>query len=171
MTVGQELSKLTGYKLFHNHIAIEPAIAYFEFNTPPFRRIVNTIRNTIFEEVINAGVPGFIFTYVWAMNEEADHTYVKEVKNYFASRGAKVFFVELEADLETRRVRNRTENRLLNKASKRNLEWSENNIMQMEAQYVMNSDSFPFDDPYIRINNSDLEAAQVAAIIKERFNF
>ena len=29
MTVGQELMKLTGLRLFHNHMAIEPVLAVF----------------------------------------------------------------------------------------------------------------------------------------------
>ncbi|HEU4717569.1 MAG TPA: AAA family ATPase [Bacteroidia bacterium] len=169
MTVGQELGKLTGYRLFHNHVAIEPALLYFEFGTPPFLRIVNTIRKSIFEEVIKAGMPGFIFTYVWALNEERDLHYVKQVRNFFAERGANVFFVELEADLSTRLERNRTENRLLHKASKRDTEWSEHNIRDMETKYVMNSEAFPFNDPYLRINNSQLSAPETAALIREKF--
>lgn len=30
MTVGQELAKLTGYKLFHNHMTIEVVAALFD---------------------------------------------------------------------------------------------------------------------------------------------
>ena len=31
MTVGSELAKLTGLKLFHNHMTIEPLLELFEF--------------------------------------------------------------------------------------------------------------------------------------------
>jgi cytidylate kinase len=170
MTVGQELSKLTGYKLFHNHIALEPALAYFEFGTPPFYRIVNAIRRTIFEEVVKANVKGFIFTYVWAVTDEKDTAYVDGIRKYFSENGAKIFFVELEADLDIRKQRNKTENRLLNKASKRDLEWSENNILEMEEKYIMNTNNdFPFNDPYIKINNSQLSAAETAKLINDKF--
>ena len=30
MTVGKELSKLTGYKLFHNHMSIEFVLQFFD---------------------------------------------------------------------------------------------------------------------------------------------
>ena len=41
MTVGQELMKLTGLRLFHNHMTIEPVIALFgNYNG----RVVNEIR-------------------------------------------------------------------------------------------------------------------------------
>lgn len=36
MTVGKELSALTGMKLFHNHMTIELVLPFFEFGTPPY---------------------------------------------------------------------------------------------------------------------------------------
>lgn len=43
MTVGQELAKLTGLKLFHNHMSIELVHHFFDFSTPPFTRLVDLI--------------------------------------------------------------------------------------------------------------------------------
>ena len=36
MTVGFELAKLTGLKLFHNHLTIELVLNFFDFSTPQF---------------------------------------------------------------------------------------------------------------------------------------
>ena len=40
MTVGQELQKLTGYKLFHNHMSLELVNQFFDFGTTNFERLV-----------------------------------------------------------------------------------------------------------------------------------
>lgn len=40
MTVGHELAKRTGLKLFHNHHTIDLALRFFPFGTPPFQRLV-----------------------------------------------------------------------------------------------------------------------------------
>lgn len=43
MTVGQELAKLTGYKLLHNHMTIDLVAQILEFNSPPFWRLVGDL--------------------------------------------------------------------------------------------------------------------------------
>ena len=48
--------------------------------------------------------------------------------------------VELVADLDTRLVRNRTGHRLAEKKSKRDVEWSDNNVRELEADYRMTSE-------------------------------
>lgn len=53
-----------------------------------------------------------------------------------------VSFVELAADLQTRLERNRTEHRLAEKRSKRDLAWSDSNVRDME-RHVMNTDVEP----------------------------
>jgi shikimate kinase len=39
MTVGQELAKATGLKLFHYHVTIELVLNFFEFGTKEFSRL------------------------------------------------------------------------------------------------------------------------------------
>jgi len=51
MSVGWELEKITGLKLFHNHMTIELVVPFFDFGTPAFRRLVNLFRREIFKEV------------------------------------------------------------------------------------------------------------------------
>ena len=43
MTVGQELEKITGLKLFHNHMSIELARKLFEFSDPEYKILNQTI--------------------------------------------------------------------------------------------------------------------------------
>ena len=44
------------------------------------------------------------------------------------------------ADLDTRLGRNRTEHRLAEKKSKRDVDWSDNNVRELEAEYRMTSE-------------------------------
>lgn len=45
MTVGQELAKMTGLRLFHNHMTIEPVIEIFGYHNGV---IVDRLREVIF---------------------------------------------------------------------------------------------------------------------------
>jgi hypothetical protein len=57
-----------------------------------------------------------IFTYLWALNEPIDKTYVDGVAKPFLDHGATVRYIELQADLPTRLKRNREPSRLGAKA-------------------------------------------------------
>ena len=157
MTVGRELARLTGLRLFHNHLTVDLVLRFFEFGTPPFRRLVSEFRRRIFEEVAASDLPGLIFTYVWALDGESDATFVDGVRRIFESRGAEVYLVELEATLDERLRRNETELRLAEKEPKRDLARSRQLLLEHDAHYRMNSvGELAGVDRYIRIENTSL---------------
>lgn len=168
MTVGQELSKITDLRLFHNHMTIEPVIeifGYFDGKTS------NELREVIFKNFAASGQYGMIFTYIWAFDEQSDWDYIDHIKKIFEPYDTEFYCVELVASEETRLARNRTENRLKNKASKRNLEWSEANEKKQNAEYrtVSRENEIPFQN-YLRINNENLSPEETARFIKDSFN-
>lgn len=167
MTVGQELMKLTGLRLFHNHMTIEPVIEIFGYYD---NKVITRLREVVFEEFAGSNNAGLIFTYMWAFDQPADGEYVQHVAEIFERRGAEIYCVELVAPQEIRLQRNITENRLQNKASKRNLEFSRNNLLNADKKYRMESfeGEIPFKN-YIKIDNSQLEPVEVALMIKEYF--
>ncbi|WHY03106.1 AAA family ATPase [Neobacillus sp. DY30] len=170
MTVGQELAKITGLKLFHNHMTIELVTPIFDFGTKEGQRLVTMFRQEIFEAVAKSDLEGLIFTYVWAFDHPSDWEYIKNVCQIFESRGADVYFVELEADLNERLERNKSPHRLEHKPTKRNIEWSENNLKKSMEKYRLNSLEGEITKPeYIRINNTNRSAEEVAKVIKEKF--
>ena len=61
------------------------------------------------------------------MDEEAEADYLARLSAPYADD---VAVVELVADLDTRLARNRTEHRLAEKKSKRDVEWSDNNVRE-----------------------------------------
>lgn len=168
MTVGYELEKLIGLRLFHNHMTIDLVLHFFDFGTPPFGRLVNEFRTRIFEEVAASELPGLIFTYVWALDAPEDKEFIDKTCDIFRSHGAEVYFVELAADLEERLRRNETEFRLSEKRPKRNIEHSRSNLLEAERTYKLNSNGdFFYPDRHLYIDNSNLEpnvvARQIAA--------
>ncbi len=171
MTVGHELEKVTNLKLFHNHMAIEPVVNFFNHHTPPFTRLVKLFREEIFKEVSSSDLEGLIFTYVWYFDDKKDWDYLKNLTRIFEDKNAEVFYVELEADIEERIKRNKTESRLKHKPSKRDLEKSEKNLMESITNHRVNSEEGEVKEKnYIRINNTNLEPQKVAFIIKDKFN-
>ena len=170
MTVGQELEKITELKLFHNHMTIDLVAHFFDYSTKEGKRLVNLFRQKIFEEVATSNLYGLVFTFVWAFDQQEDWDYVNQVCRVFESKGGEVFFVELEANLEERLVRNKSPHRLEHKPSKRNLEWSEQDLKTTMKKHRLNSYEKEITTKnYLRINNTNLTAEEVAQIIKQTF--
>ena len=171
MTVGQELAKITGLRLFHNHMTIDLVSNFFNYGTPEGRRLVKLFRHEIFEAVAKSDLPGLIFTYVWAFEQKSEYDYIDETAELFLSNGGEIFIVELEANYETRLERNKTPNRLLNKPTKRDLEWSEENFKKTTAKYRLNSleGEIKYKN-YIRIDNTNLSAEEAARMIRDKFD-
>jgi hypothetical protein len=172
MTVGYELAKQTGLKLFHNHMAIEPVLEIFEFGDPAFDRLVINFRRRMFEEVAGSSLPGLIFTYVWALDQESDKKFVDEMTEIFRCKGAEIYYVELKADLSERVERNATEFRLSQKPSKRDVAASEVRLLKNEERCKLNSDGdFFYQMNYVKIDNTHLTAHDTAQKIVEAFGF
>lgn len=172
MTVGHELANLTGLKLFHNHMTIDLVMNFFEFGDPHFHQLINEFRRQIFEAVAASDLKGLIFTYVWAFDDESDKNFIDKSCRIFYEKGADVYFVELEADFDERLKRNETEFRLAQKTSKRDIEKSKTNLLDMQEKYRMNSnEDFFYPENYLKINNTNLSPEAAARKIVERFQF
>ena len=170
MTVGQELMKLTGLRLFHNHMSIEPILEIFGgFNGPAIKRM----RQVVFEEYAKTDNYGMIFTFMWAFDVQADWDYVEWIKGIFLAEkpDTEFYYVELVAPQEIRLQRNETENRLKNKPSKRNVEASRERLLGDDRTCRLESyeGEIPFEN-YIKIDNSNLSPEETARIIRERFD-
>ena len=171
MTVGQELAKITELRLFHNHMSIELTRKLFAHSEKEWRVLNESIRNTVFELFAKGDFPGLIFTYMCAFDLQEDLDYLTNIIALFNSNGAKCCVVELCADFEERLIRNKSENRLLHKESKRNLEWSEGEMRKTSEKYRLNSydgENLPFEN-YMKIDNTALAPEEVAKMIKTHF--
>jgi hypothetical protein len=170
MTVGLELERLTGLRLFHNHMTADLVMRYFPFGTPAFTRLVTEFRTRLCEEVAASDLPGLIFTYVWALDDPRDKAFVDRMAGIFTARGRAVCYVELAATVEERLRRNETPLRLEHKAPKRDLARSRELLLDSDRRYRLNTDGeFFFPDRHLRIENTKLEPQEVARRIVERF--
>ena len=171
MTVGQELAKLTDLRLFHNHMSIELTRKLFSHSEKEWRILNGTIRQTVFELFAKGDFPGLIFTYMCAFDMQSEFDYLQTVIDLFQSNGANCYVVELCADFEERLIRNKSENRLLHKESKRDLEWSEAEMRKTSAKYRLNSydgEKLPFEH-YLKIDNTTRTPEEVAKMIQRHF--
>ena len=171
MTVGYELARRTGLKLFHNHHTIELALEFFPFGSPPFARLVREFRRRIFEEVAASELPGLIFTYGWAFDQPSDDADVATLAAIFTARGARVAYVELTATQEERLRRNETEFRLAQKPSKRDVPFSRSLLLRHDAEYQLDSAGrFAGRADWLRIDNTALSPADAAEQIIQHFS-
>jgi hypothetical protein len=170
MTVGRAIAARSDFRLFHNHSVLEPLLEVFDYGTPPFRRLLGEFRRRVVEEAADSGVD-LVLTYVWGLDLEEDARWIEDKADQYAQRGAEVSFVELYADLDTRLTRNRTAHRLAEKRSKRDVEWSDENVRLLE-EHVMNTarddiaatpgEQFLAGRRHLRIDNTALSADEAA---------
>ena len=169
MTVGQQLCRITPFRLFHNHMMIEPVLEIFgTFNGA----VIQKLRQVVFEEFANTDNYGLVFTFMWAFDMPSDWEYLESVKKIFNLPEEDIYYVELIAPQQVRLERNATENRLKNKASKRDIEVSNARLIRDDINYRCESlpGEIPFPN-YLRIDNSCLSAEEAAAKIKAHFGF
>ena len=56
LTIATEVARRTGFKLFHNHVSIDCVKPVFDFGTPPFLRMIETIRFAMIAEATREGI-------------------------------------------------------------------------------------------------------------------
>ena len=167
MTVGQELMKMTGLRLFHNHMTIEPVIEIFGRYDG---KTIAEMRELIFRNFAASENDGMIFTYMMDFDMPSEWEYLEHVKSIFEPYGTEFYYVELIAPQEIRLKRNVSENRLKNKASKRDIELSNQRLIDDDQHHrcVSYEGEITFEN-YLRIDNSDLAPDAAARLIKETF--
>ena len=167
MTVGYELAKLTDLKLFHNHMSIELGLKFDHFGSPLFNEVNTEIRELVMDSFIKHK-KGLIFTFVWGFSLESDWEYMEKIREKF--KDFKIHYVELVAHVSERLIRNESELRLEEKPSKRNIEWSKNELLDSMNKYrlVSNEGEIKYEN-YIKIDSTNLTAEETAKIIKNKF--
>lgn len=175
MTVGQQVARITPMKLFHNHMTIEPVIELFgAYNGA----VTERLRQVVFEEFVKTDNYGLIFTFIWAFDEAHDFECVRWLSEMYRNAGAQVDYVELIAPQDVRLVRNRTENRLREKASKRDVALSEQRFLSAESRYRCVSEPGEVvsrlgiaPERYLRIENENVAPEDAAEMIVHHFGY
>ncbi len=98
LTVARELANLTGFKLFHNHLAVDLVGAVFEFGSQPFVELREQIWLAVFSEAAAADLSGLIFTF--AFDRTVRDTFIEHTVEVIESSGGEILFVELRCSTE-----------------------------------------------------------------------
>ena len=158
MTVGQELAKITGLKLFHNHMTLDLVNKFFSVGTKQGWDLLCKLRRDVLEAIANSELEGVIFTFAMDFNNRQWIDYMNGLVALFENNNGIAYFVE-------------SENRLLHKPSKRNVERSETGLRSMAQNMRMNThDGEQLHDNWLKIRNTDISAQEAAKMIKDRFS-
>ena len=169
MTIAECLKEKIGYNMMINHDSIEVSDKIFGFATPAQKEFNRMFREKAFETTIKYN-ESMIFTVATNFNEQEEFRRLDELRKQFESTGGELYFIELSASLEERLKRNVTENRLNKKKSKQDIEWSNNNLINGETKYRLNSreDEYWFKN-HLKINNEKLMPEEVVDIILKNY--
>jgi hypothetical protein len=91
-SVARELSALTTFGLFHNHLTVNLAAVLYPFGTEPFFDMVRRYRLDFISEAVQANVD-LIFTFVYS--SPGDDAFVAEMLEPVEAGGGHVRFVRL----------------------------------------------------------------------------
>ena len=177
MTVGKRLSERTGYGFMHNHIAIEPVLqvagSFDNWAVSDIRRIL--IRSYLAN---NLESEGFISTLMVGYDRGFDFTYIdstiKYIEELISPREVNFYYVELIASLDVRVDRNKSEFRLEQKPSKRDIEQSEYLLLEKEEsarRVSLEGEVEKMYPNYIRIYNDSLSVDEQVSLIMNKFGF
>lgn len=157
LTVAREVARMTGFKLFHNHLTVDLAASLFTHGSPDYMEYVRHLRCEAFERAARAGV-SLVFTFWYSGVSEPS---VARYRAIVEAQGGEVLFVRLSCRPEV------LEARVAN-VSRQN--WKISSVEQLKdalAQYPGSFEVIP--GTRLEIDNSDLAPEEVARQIVSHF--
>lgn len=156
-TVGSEIGRFTGYKLFHNHLSIDYVRSFLEFGTEEFWRVTGEVRHVLIAGAARAGVD-LIKTFVYGKGPDDD--YFAKTIAAAEDNGGEVHLVLLVCQKEERRRRIGNESRV--------------RLRKLTDPASVDSSRFIMDEVYdgretLVIDTTDLPARDAARRILEHF--
>lgn len=166
MTVGQELRKLTGYRLLYNHLVVDLVTEFFEFGTTGFHRLARPFTRQIIEACADQAI-GLIVTHSLLFDGPHARAIIDDWSAPYRDAGLPVWYAELAAPLDVRMARNETPNR----SHFKKVDWSTpERLREMEGwgSWHFGAD-WPDPASRVSIDNADLAPQAAAQLIRERF--
>lgn len=159
-TVGQELSKLTGYKFFYNHLTVD--VVRSIFNDEDIRRH-ELLMNLRLEVIKNSARYGLdtIFTMAYTQDERSEE-FVRDMLRTVEEHGGSVHFVRLDPPDATlyERIGNESRHKLQKPTSREHL-----------RKYItMNNTRAIIDPAGLTLDTSELSPQESSARIIEYFS-
>jgi hypothetical protein len=96
LTIGRELARLTGYRLFDNHLVVDAALAVYDFGSPQFIALREALWRAAFTEIAkDQELSGLIFTF--NPENSVPQRFVDDLFALFTAAGVETRCVELTA--------------------------------------------------------------------------
>lgn len=150
LTVGRELARLTGYRLFDNHLIVDAALAVYDFGTPQFIALREALWRAAFTEIAkDQALPGLIFTF--NPEQTVPQRFVDDLFALFTVAGVETRCVELTAPEDV--IEQRLEN-----ADRR----QKGKLIDLELYRQLRADG-TFATPVITHNRLVIDTADVTA--------
>lgn len=113
LTTGRELSALTGFPIFHNHLTLDMLASVFDFASEPFCALREQIWLAVMARAAREKLPGLIFTFVFEPTVAPG--FYSRLRAAVEAEGGSVHPVELRCSLEEnlRRVESEERRRFL----------------------------------------------------------
>jgi hypothetical protein len=109
------LSRLTGLRIFHNHLSVNAIRPIFDFNSPPFVEVVRRLRLDVFETAMRAG-RSLVFTNNSAWGGGDGRTrfaaFADAAADAVQAGGGSVLFVQITAPTKVLEARLTNESRI-----------------------------------------------------------
>lgn len=109
LTIARELVQLVGGRILDNHASIDFAKTVFDFDTPEFWRLVQTLRLLTIEQAAESSLTTLITTACYA--DPVDRPHFETIVSLVEARGGAVWPVYLHCDLKTLYARVASEER------------------------------------------------------------
>jgi hypothetical protein len=159
LTIARELSQLTGYKLFHNHLTVDLLLSVFDFGSKPFVELRERIWLSVFEEA--SSLPAVIFTF--NPENSVRQNFIEKAIQAVESRGGDVLFVEVVCDPAELERRMDTQDRRQHKKLV-----SLEHYKKLKADGVFDSPKMPL--PKLTLNSTQTLPRENAKEIVARFS-
>ena len=159
LTVANEIAKLTGFKVFHNHLSIDCVEPVFEFGSKSFYKLIEIIRVETVAEAARVG-QNLIYTFCYAKG--SDDAHVEKIIKVVENAGGEVCFVLLKAD------RSELDRRVVEESRKKMGKAKTVEMMDFFHETYDLLSPVPHRESLI-IDNTNLSAAETARKIIEHF--
>jgi chloramphenicol 3-O-phosphotransferase len=103
LTIARHLAERTDYRLFHNHLTVDLALALFEFGSPGFVELREEIWLTALSRAAVAEIPGVIFTF--SPESTVRETFLARLQESIRGAGGHIHLVEVTCAPEELRRR------------------------------------------------------------------
>jgi tRNA uridine 5-carbamoylmethylation protein Kti12 len=158
LTVAKELSRKTGYKIFHNHHTLDLAESIFTWGSEEFWKLVRKLRLDVIEAIAESEKGGVIFTFVYNGSHE-EKKFIDHLESVVKKQNGVVYYVNLVAQKNV--LKSRVKNSSRRKFSKIS------SVATLEKALKKISEKGLKKKKHLLIDNTKLSISKTARLISD----